>query len=396
MTDAPASPSAASSVSDHHVVRLLELLNSFVVTRAIHAVACLKLADRISEQPRSVEELAEETHVSAESLHRLLRTLRALDIFDTDSSGRVTMTPLAQLLVLDNESSLYPAALLVGSSFRWRAWEGFEERLAGTDSAFRLAHGVGLMEHLASDAESATIYSKWVSRQSELHAEAVLNVLDLTSFRRIVDVGGGDGTFLLALLQALPHADGILFDKPERINTFSLRPGVELVQRCSSVAGDFFQTVPGGGDLYILKLVIHDWDDEHAAQILSTVRGAMPDGATLVLLEHVVPDTDEFHLSKLLDLAMLAMTSGGRERTRAEYESLLHAAGFEVKALHRTELPIAIIEATAGDGNRSFVSRVQELCSPSGRDVCSDCGGTLRWAGTCRVCSTCGSSTGCA
>jgi cyclopropane fatty-acyl-phospholipid synthase-like methyltransferase len=175
--------------------------------------------------------------------------------------------------------------------------------------------------------------------------EAITSLYDFSSFGTIVDIGGGHGGLITSILETNPQLKGILFDAPEVIK--GARPKLEaagLAERCETVAGDFFKAIPAGGDAYIMKWIIHDWDDERAITILKTCRNQMPPKGKLILVDCVVPESDEPHFSKFIDLNMLVMT-GGKERTAKEFESLLQTAGFKLLRVIPTDLPTSIVES---------------------------------------------------
>jgi len=288
---------------------LLELMHGYWMTAAVHHAARLRLADRVAVSPRSIAELATEAGVDASALRRLVRALASIGIFAHDDEGRVALTPMAEALRTDVPGSLHAMALMRGSEWQWRAWRDLGHSLDTGETAFDHVFGDGLFAYLGSHPEDADVFNGAMgSHAAHTHA-AVADAYDFSGLRTIVDVGGGHGTLLAAILERYPDARGVLFDLPAVVASAPAIEGVE------AVAGDFFETVPRGGDAYVLSHIVHDWDDSKAVALLRRVREAIGDtDARLLACEMVVPEGDEPHLSKLLDLEMLVCT-GGVERT---------------------------------------------------------------------------------
>lgn len=211
-------------------------------------------------------------------------------------------------------------------------------------SAFEYVHGSELFDYLRRDRAAAQVYEAWMTRLSEMQAPALVNSYDYVKFPTIVDVGGGHGALLVAILHANSSVRGVLFDLPEVLAGARLVREGGVESRCSVVAGDMFDHIPPGESLYILKTVIHDWDDDSAVRILRNCREAMSIDSRLLLIESIVPEGNEPHPSKFMDLNMLVLTHGGRERTAAEYRALLRASGFELSRIIATPSPMSLLE----------------------------------------------------
>jgi hypothetical protein len=211
------------------------------------------------------------------------------------------------------------------------------------EPAFRYTHGASLFEY-ARDLDADSAFHAFMTSQSRLQGSAVLAAYDFSRFREVVDVGGGQGAFLAAILAASPETCGVLYDLPEVVGKQEPELAAKLGGRCRVVGGSFFDSVPEGADCYVLKLVIHDWDDEQAAEILGNVRSAIAADGKALILEFVVPPGNEYHHSKFMDLNMLVMT-GGLERTAAGYSELFDRAGFRLSRVIATESPFHLIEA---------------------------------------------------
>jgi hypothetical protein len=211
--------------------------------------------------------------------------------------------------------------------------------------AFDNFFGVDVWNYFQQNPEDAAIFNNSMSNMTAATNEAITSRYDFSGFEKIVDVGGGHGGLITGILKANPRLKGVLFDAEEVIQ--GARPKLEeagVADRCEAVAGNFFMSVPAGGDAYMLKWIIHDWNDEKAITILRNIRNQMPQNGKLILIDCVVPETDEPDFSKFIDLNMLVMT-GGKERTAKEFEHLLSAAGFKLLRVIPTDLPTAIVEA---------------------------------------------------
>ncbi len=317
---------------------LLELVTRGLLVQAISVAARLGIADLLEEGPKRADELAEAVGADQTALYRLLRTLAGLGLFVEDGEGRFAPTPLGRAL-RRGDGSAHAAAVYFGEPFVWKAWGNLLHSVLTGEPAFRRAHGTSIFDYLSAHPEAEQAFHAWMTARSQLQVAAVLDAYDFSRFRTVVDVGGGHGSLLAAILDAEPSLRGVLFDLPAVV---ARAPA--LGDRCDVVGGDFFDAVPPGADCYLLKFVVHDWDDERAARILRNVRSAIADGGTILLLEYVVPPGSDYHHAKFMDLHVLVLTEGGRERTEDEYRRLLRDAGFQLRRVVPTAAPLAIVE----------------------------------------------------
>jgi hypothetical protein len=304
----------------------MQLLSGYMVTQSIRAVTEAGVPDALADGPLDVATLAERTHTNADALHRVLRALASVGIFHEVEAGRFALTPAGALLRTGVRGSMRDTALFFGGDM-YDAWSHIGHSLRTGETAADLAFGAEHFEYMARAPEAAALFDR--AMQGGLGARLpVLGARAWNTVRTVVDVGGGNGTLLATLLASQPHLEGVLFDRPHVAERGKERLAAEgLSGRCRVVGGDFFVSVPEGGDVYVLARVLHDWEDERAVEILRKVRAAMRGDATLFVLDDVVPEGDTPHPSKWIDLQMLVVT-GGRERTRAEWEALLSAGGF--------------------------------------------------------------------
>lgn len=324
--------------------QLLQMGFGGFVAQAISVAAQLGLADLIHEGPKTASELAEATGAHAPSLYRLLRALASVGVFAEDGEGRFGMTPLATALRSDTPGSIRHGVVLVGQSFHRQAWTNLLYSVTTGRPAFDHAHGQPFFDYLGEYPEALAAFQAWMSQASAMQVPALLGSYDFSPFRRVVDVGGGRGDLLASLLRANPEVRGILFDLPQVVAGARAIEDSGVADRCQVMGGDFFTAVPEGGDAYLLKMVIHDWDDDRAVRILRNCCDAMaPDGKVLVM-EMLVPPGNAPHFSKFMDLNMLVLNQGGLERTEAEYRDLFRAAGLALTRVVPTPSPFSIVE----------------------------------------------------
>lgn len=325
---------------------LLDMLTGCWISQALSVAATLGLADLLQEGPQSCETLAEATQTHAGALYRVLRALASVGVFAEDEAGRFRLTPLADLLRTDAPGSLCAFAIMLGAPEHWRAWEGVLHSVRTGQPAFDHVFGMPLFEYFSTHPEAARIFDEAMTSRSSQENAAIVAAYDFAAAHTVVDVGGGQGTLLATILQAYPNVRGVLFDLPHVIAPVRTRmESTAQAARWAFVAGDFFAAVPAGGDCYLLKKVIHDWDDERAQRILTNCRTAMAGTGRLLLIEPLIPPGNEASFNKRLDLLMLVWNAGGRERTEREHQSLLAAAGFRLSRIIPTRAGISIIEA---------------------------------------------------
>jgi hypothetical protein len=327
-----------------HLDTLRRLTNGFQVSQAIHVAASLGLADLLRDGPRSVEDLAAATGTTLAALNRLLRALASVGIF-AEVSGRFEQTALSNYLRSDVTGSVRAWAMRIGRPDHWRTWGELERSLRSGTSAFRELYGVTAWDWRATRPEENAIFNAAMTGLSAGMVESIVAAYDFSEIRSIVDVGGGEGVLLTAILAANPQMRGTLFDLPHVLTGATdvlQRAGV--TDRCELVAGSFFETVPPGADAYILKSIIHDWDDAASLAILRCCRAAIPSSGKLLLVEHLLKPVNEPDPARFSDLNMLVML-GGQERDPNEFTRLCADAGFRLTAIIPTASTHSVIEA---------------------------------------------------
>jgi hypothetical protein len=323
---------------------LRRLTNGFQVSQAIHVAARLGLADLLRDGPRSVDDLAAATGTTAAALSRLLRALASIEIF-ADVGGRFGQTALSNYLRSDVTGSLRAWAMLICRPDHWRAWAELERSLRSGTAAFRELYGVTAWDWRAAHPEENAIFNAAMTGLAAGMVESIVAAYDFSQIRSLVDVGGGEGALLAAILAANPQMRGINFDLPHVITgAKDLLDRAGVGDRCELVAGSFFETIPPGADAYILKSIVHDWDDAAALAILQRCRVAVPDHGRLLLVEHVLKPVNQPDPARFSDLNMLVML-GGQERDPDEFTRLCGEAGFRLSAIIATTSTHSVIEA---------------------------------------------------
>jgi len=323
---------------------MLQIISGFWISRSVYVISKLGIPDLLKTGPKSAEELASATKVHAPSLFRILRALASVGVLQSDGK-RFAQTALSETLVTDAPGSLRWFAVSELGQEHYPAWGNLMHSVKTGEIAFDNFFGVDVWEYFSQNPEDAAVFNDSMSAMTATTNEAITALYDFSNFGTIVDVGGGHGALISSILKKNPKAKGVLFDAPEVIE--GAQPKLEaagLSDRCQTVAGDFFKAVPQSGDAYMMKWIIHDWDDEKSNRILRNCRNQMKQNGRLILVDCVVPESDEPHFSKFIDLNMLVMT-GGKERTAKEFEQLLAGAGFKVTRIIPTDLPFSIVEA---------------------------------------------------
>jgi SAM-dependent methyltransferase len=326
---------------------LFRMASGFYVSRAIHVAAKLGIADLLAEGPQSYGELAKVTGTHAPSLRRMLRLLASVAVFAEEADGKFALTPIGACLRTGVPGSLHAVALLFGG-ITDKAWSDLLYSVETGKPAFNHVFGMDTFSYMARHPEEAANFDKAMSSFTTQIAVAVTAVYDFSTFRTVVDVGGGNGSLLAGILRVNPSLRGIVFEQPHVAERAKERlRGDGLADRCAVVGGDFFREVPGGGDAYLLKHVIHDWDDEHATAILKNCGRAMDPSSRLLIVEGIYPPridpSDECRGAASNDVNMLVCT-GGRQRSEDEFRSLLHAAGLKLTRIVPTSAGVGVIE----------------------------------------------------
>lgn len=327
----------------------MELVTGRWRSQTLYAGVELGVFEVVGDSPRLATEIADRLDLDDENCYRLLRALSSLELLEESDDRRFSATPAGAMLRADHPGSLRGVALLEEGPTHYATWKHLPDIVReGDPNGFQREFGRELFEHTEADAEYGQVFNEAMSSYSQMESGMVAGLLDgvdFSSFDRVCDVGGGHGHLLCTLIQETPSVEGVVLELPQVVDDEArhCHEPMELTDRVRFVAGDFFEDVPTA-DAYLLKHILHDWDDAECVDILSTIREAAPGGARLFTCEFVVPGPERPHLAKLFDVHMMVAT-GGRERTESEYADLYQQAGFEHVETHRSEgIPMATVE----------------------------------------------------
>jgi len=322
---------------------MIQYITGFWMSRAVYIAAKLGIPDLLQSGPKTAEELAQATGTHAPSLYRIMRALTSTGLFQREND-RFALTPLSETLITNAPGSVRWFIISELGQEHYPAWGNLMHSAKTGEIAFDNAFGKDIWKYFADNPEDAAVFNDSMSGMTAAANEAITSVYDFSRFNKVIDIGGGHGGLITSILKKNPQATGVLFDAPGVIQ--GAGPKLEsagVADRCEAVAGDFFKEVPEGGDAYIMKWIIHDWEDQKAITILKNCRKHMQPNGRLIIVDCVVPDNDAPDFSKTFDLNMLVMT-GGKERTEAEFAQLLEAAGFKLLRTIPTDVPTSIVE----------------------------------------------------
>lgn len=342
MTDAPQTPPPPSPDQI-----LMQFATGKWVARALGAVASLRVADAFGEGPTAVDELAEKTGTRADPLYRTLRMLAAVGVFVELPDRRFALTPVSELLRSDHPQTMRPLVHWLMEPAAWRGWSDYEHSLRTGEPAFEKELGAPVFRYLKEHPETAEVFNAAMTGFSVGAGEAVAAAYDFSGVKHLVDVGGGHGMLLAAIVRRNPELRATLYDLPEvTAGAAAALAAHGVMAPIEVVGGDFFESVPTGADAYIMKAIIHDWDDDRCATILQRCREAMTRGGRVLICDQVI-GMGPANLAVFSDIEMLIMTNGGRERTGAEFATLAARAGLRIRRFVPTESPFFVIECVA-------------------------------------------------
>src|SRR5215468_4918396 len=316
-----------------------QLIRGYWTTQAIFVAAELRIADLLSDGPKQPEELGRLAGVKGDMLYRVLRALASIGIFAEDAEGRFMLTPLAGTLCGDSGQRAY--ARLHGQEL-YQSWAKLLEAVRTGDAGFVEAFGMPAFEFFSKNPERGAVFDKAMTGHHGREADPMLDAYDFSSFNSLVDVGGGNGSLLIAILNRHHKMHGVLFDLPRVVDRARAAVENAFRERCRLVGGSFLESVPNGADAYLLRHILHDWRDDDAATILRNCRKAMNPGGRVLVVEIVVPAGNDASFAKWMDLMMV--TYGGKERSEKQYRQLFGAAGLQLTRIVPTNAGISVIE----------------------------------------------------
>jgi hypothetical protein len=327
-------------------VQMMQMITGFWTSCCIYSAAKLNIADHLKEKAQTAEQLAEATHSDAPSLYRILRALSSVGVFSENESHQFELTPLGATLQSDVPGSM-KAMAIAQLGDHYNAWGNLIYSIKTGNIAFDNVEGMSVWKYYETHPDEGLNFMKAMSGMTGAAIANVLPCYDFSGFKTIVDVGGGNGALLMGVLNAAPQAKGIVFDEEYVVDeTKKELKEKGFDKRCSTEAGSFLEFIPEGADGYLMKMILHDWNDEQCLQILNNCSRAMKPGSRLLVIEAVIPEGNAPHPGKFMDINMLAMT-GGRERTEKEFKELFGKAGLKLSKIIQTHSPMfSIIEVT--------------------------------------------------
>jgi len=326
-------------------VQLIQMAGGHWLSKVMYAAAKLELADHLSDGPKSADELAGPTGTHAPSLHRLMRTLAGFGVLTEKENKQFALTPLGEALKKDAPGSAWASVVTMAGPRFVAAFEEIMHSLETGKTGFEKAFGMPIFDYFAQHPDEASLFSQTMVGFHGGETPTVAAAYDFSEAETIVDVGGATGNMLSAILSRYEGPRGILFDMAHVVADapqFLEQNGI--ADRVTIESGSFFESVPEGGDVYIVSHIIHDWNEDQCLTILGNIRRAMKPDGKLLIVEFVLPEGDTPHLGKLVDMIML-IVPGGQERTPSEYDELLKKAGFKMTRVIPTESPVSIVEA---------------------------------------------------
>jgi hypothetical protein len=330
--------------SQEPVETMLRLLNGHCVEQALYVIAVSGIADLLRDGAKSSTELARITGLDGEALHRLLTTLAAFDVFRIDDGGHFALTALGNTLRSDVQNSLRDRAIFYGAPEMWATWGNLLHSVKTGKSAFEYLHNESFYQFLSSHPGVGEPFNRYMAKISEQHIAALLKAYDFAQFRTLVDVGGGHGGMLAAILQAYPELKGALFDLPNVVEGAKALDAPGIVERSERIGGDMNRSVPSGSDGYFLKWVLMDRPDEEVINVLTNCRQAMTNTAKIIAVEILLSSAASSSFATILDLQAMMLFGRGRLRDEQRFRELFDAAGLTLIRCVSTESPNTIIE----------------------------------------------------
>ena len=323
---------------------MMQLITGYWMSQAVGVAAHLGIADALADGPRTSDELGRSLGAHPNSVYRLMRLLSSIGVFGQQGDDRFTLNPLGETLLSEGPGSVRSFAITETAPGHWLPWGRLVDSVRTGEPMAHETLGMELFDWYGQNPEEASFFTAAMGNLSALAAGELVRVYDFSNAKKVIDVGGAHGILLQAVLMANPTVHGILYELPHVIATAAENIETQVKDRCELVSGDFFKSVPGGGDVLLLKQIIHDWDEERAALVLRNCRDALSPGGKLLLIEMIVPQDNQPSFAQAMDLNMLAIL-GGRERTEKEYRTLLDTSGFRLERVTPTHSPFSVVEA---------------------------------------------------
>lgn len=322
---------------------VINMALGYVAAQALHVAATLGIADLVAASPQHIDDLAAASGAHGPSLYRVLRTLCSVGVFAEDQQGRFTQTPRSATLRADAPGSIRAAVIWVNEPMHYRSCGDTVQTVMTGLPAFDGIFGRSYFDYLAANPEAGQVWDEGMACFSGMENAPIAQAYAFPTGAQIVDVGGGQGGFLAEILTANPTTLGVLYDLPVVVTNPQHLVTAGVLDRCEPVGGDFFEFLPPGGDIYVFKRVLHDWDDETCIGLLQSCRRVIPETGRVLIVDAVIPPGNDPHPAKIVDIVMLNILRG-RERTESEFRALLTAAGFRLTQVIPTHSMLSIVE----------------------------------------------------
>ena len=324
---------------------LYEIFQHFWLMPCLRVAAELNVAAIVENDPKSPIQLADVTKSDPENLFRIIRALSTHGIFTFDDLGRIMNTDISRTLI-DGKDSMRPMILQHLGKLNWTVFNELGYTVKTGLNAFKKVNGKNIYDYLPENPAESILFDRSISNLTQISLEPLLNAYDFSKYKTIVDIGGGEGLLLSAILQRNPNLQGILYDLPEGLkNSTNVIQQYGVSDRMKVEPGNFFESVPQGADAYLLKNVLHNWSDDDCIKILTHIRDTIPADGKLLVVEMVIEKDLKPSLGKLIDVQMMVYTKGGRERTRKQFRRIIGKSGFNILRYVPTIAPLSIIEA---------------------------------------------------
>lgn len=330
--------------NDNSDNKLTYLLLSPLIQRCIYIAAELGISDFLAIENLSIEEISLKTNTHSPSLYRMMRLLVNVGLYYETEDHKFALKPMGDLLRIDSKKSMRNYALFMGSEWIWNVWGHGKYSIESGNTSQQEIYGKGIFEFLNENENLKGIFNRGMTSGTLRSVEQIINSYKFSNQKTIVDVGGGNGILLAKILKTSPELKGVLYDQYsviEKSEITFLEEGVN--DQVKLIGGNFFNSVPHGGDLYILKYILHDWDDESAVVILKNIASVLNRNSRLIIIETILSKDNESNIAILRDMIMLFLV-GGKERTKDEYEILINKSGLQLTNVFSTNSPISIIE----------------------------------------------------
>jgi hypothetical protein len=340
-------PGRAKAITPPPDAMLTQMIFGALLQRCVCVAAQLGIADLLAKKQQTAEELAVKTQTHAPSLYRVLRTLASAGVL-AESGRKFKLTPMGSLLRGDAPNSQRDFAIMMGEQWQWQSWFELMYSVKTGGVAHEKVQGMGTFEYFTKHPEIGKVFAQAMTSLSLMTMPAIVEAYDFSRVRKLADIAGSHGLLLSGILRANPHLQGVLFDLPPVIKGASeLLEREKVSNRVELVSGDFFKSVPAGADAYMMKHIIHDWDDERSIQILRNIRSVIPKDGRVLIIEMVIPEGNKpdpaKSLKHLMDVLML-VDEGGKERTKSEFKKLYEASGFKLTKIIPTQSPMSLVE----------------------------------------------------